>query len=63
MILQLRCRASGSTSPTRPRRSCSDGEPLADALDTLQRGGQAVPMEVNPATESLYIANPLTGTA
>jgi heat shock protein HtpX len=38
-----------------------EGRPLADALDTLQRGVQAVPMAVNPATEALYIANPLAG--
>jgi heat shock protein HtpX len=38
-----------------------EGKPLADALGTLQRGVEAVPMNVNPATESLYIANPLSG--
>jgi heat shock protein HtpX len=37
------------------------GRPLADALGSLQRGVQAVPMAVNPATEALYIANPLAG--
>jgi len=34
-------------------------EPLADALETLERGAQAVPMAVNPATASLYAVNPL----
>ena len=38
-----------------------EGRPLADALSTLERGVQAVPMQVNPATASLYIANPLSG--
>jgi heat shock protein HtpX len=38
-----------------------EGRPLAEALGTLQRGVEAVPMNVNPATESLYIANPLSG--
>ena len=38
-----------------------DGQPLARALDTLQRSVQAVPMAVNPATASLYIASPLSG--
>ena len=38
-----------------------EAKPLADALGTLERGVQAVPMNVNPATEPLYIANPLTG--
>jgi heat shock protein HtpX len=37
-----------------------EGRPLAEALATLQRGVQAVPMKVNPATEALYIANPLS---
>jgi heat shock protein HtpX len=35
------------------------GEPLAEALETLDRGRQVVPMQVNPATSSLYIVNPL----
>jgi len=37
------------------------GRPLADALGTLERGVAALPMQVNPATASLYIANPLSG--
>jgi heat shock protein HtpX len=37
------------------------GRPLADALGTLERGVEALPMQVNPATASLYIANPLGG--
>ncbi len=36
-----------------------EGRSLAEALATLERGVDAVPMNVNPATESLYIANPL----
>jgi heat shock protein HtpX len=38
-----------------------EARPLAEALATLQRGVEAVPMKVNPATEALYIANPLSG--
>jgi heat shock protein HtpX len=34
-------------------------EPLANALETLERGAQAVPMNINPATASLYAVNPL----
>ena len=34
-------------------------EPLASALEILERGAQAVPMNVNPATASLYMVNPL----
>jgi heat shock protein HtpX len=33
--------------------------PLADALETLELRAQAVPLDVNPATASLYIVNPL----
>ena len=33
--------------------------PLADALETLERGAEALPMNVNPATASLYMVNPL----
>ena len=40
--------------------SCSDkAAPLADALTTLERGAQALPMDVNPATASLFAVNPL----
>jgi heat shock protein HtpX len=38
-----------------------EGRPLAEALEVLKRGAQAVPMRVNPATEPLYIVNPLSG--
>jgi len=40
-------------------RVLGTGEPLAEALETLERGRQALPMQVNPATSSLYIVNPL----
>ena len=33
--------------------------PLADALESLERGARALPMQVNPATASLYAVNPL----
>jgi heat shock protein HtpX len=39
-----------------------EGRPLADALESLERGTQAAPMPVNPAIASLYIANPLPRT-
>ena len=38
-----------------------EGRPLVDALGTLERGVAVLPMHVNPATASLYIANPLSG--
>ncbi|HZT45465.1 MAG TPA: zinc metalloprotease HtpX [Gaiellaceae bacterium] len=40
-------------------RTLGSGESLAEALETLERGRQAVPLQVNPATSSLYIVNPL----
>jgi heat shock protein HtpX len=40
-------------------RLLGGGRPLADALETLERGTQAAPVAVNPAFASLYIANPL----
>jgi heat shock protein HtpX len=36
-----------------------DGNGLADALETLERGSHAIPMPVNPASAPLYIVNPL----
>jgi heat shock protein HtpX len=39
-----------------------EGGTLAEALETLDRDTKAVPMPVNPATASLYIANPLPRT-
>jgi heat shock protein HtpX len=38
-----------------------EGRPLADALANLERGVQAIPMTVNPAAATLYIASPLAG--
>ena len=38
-----------------------EGRPLAEALETLERGVQAVPMQVNPATAALYIVHPFRG--
>jgi heat shock protein HtpX len=36
--------------------------PLADALENLERGAQAIPLHVNPATASMYAVNPLPRT-
>jgi heat shock protein HtpX len=36
-----------------------DGNGLADALETLERGAHAIPLAVNPSTAPLYIVNPL----
>jgi heat shock protein HtpX len=37
-------------------------DPLADALESLERGAAAIPMEVNPSSEPLYIVSPLRGS-
>jgi heat shock protein HtpX len=42
-------------------RVIGEGRPLAEALENLERGREVVPMNVNPATASLYIVNPLRG--
>jgi heat shock protein HtpX len=42
-------------------RMLGTGEPLAEALETLERGRQSIPMQVNPATETMYIVNPFNG--
>lgn len=36
-----------------------DPLPLADALQTLHRGAELIPMQVNPAAAPLFIVNPL----
>ena len=42
-------------------RLIGDGEPLARALEKLEAGVRAIPMEVVPAQAQKYIVNPLTG--
>ena len=42
-------------------RVIGEGRPLAEALETLERGVKALPVAVNPASASLYIVNPLRG--
>jgi heat shock protein HtpX len=37
-----------------------DPNPLANALETLERGTAAIPLPVNPSVATLYIANPLS---
>jgi heat shock protein HtpX len=40
-----------------------DPMPLADALESLQRGADAIPMRVNPSAAPLFIVNPLSAQA
>jgi heat shock protein HtpX len=42
-------------------RILGEGRPLADALESIHAKVVEAPMAVNPATEALYIANPLAG--
>lgn len=42
-------------------RLCHNPDSLANALEKLAYGVQAVPMDAKPATEPLFIVNPLTG--
>jgi heat shock protein HtpX len=42
-------------------RLLGEGRPLADALESIHAKVAKAPMAVNPATEALYIANPLAG--
>jgi heat shock protein HtpX len=42
-------------------QTLGEGRPLAGALENLERGREVVTMNVNPATASLYIVNPLRG--
>lgn len=37
------------------------GEPLARALEKLERSARSVPMDIDPAHATAYIVNPLTG--
>ncbi len=42
-------------------RLLHDGEPLARALEKIEAGARAIPMNVDPAQAQKYIVNPLTG--
>jgi heat shock protein HtpX len=44
-------------------RICGDPDALARALEKLERGSAAIPMNVNPAEAHLFIVNPLSGQA
>ncbi|HEY1369440.1 MAG TPA: M48 family metalloprotease [Gaiellaceae bacterium] len=60
MVLQLAVsRQREYLADATAARFLGEGRPLADALETLERGTQAVPLATSPAMASLYIANPL----
>jgi heat shock protein HtpX len=62
MLLQMALTRSREYEADRSgARLIGDGEPLARALEKLEQGVRAVPMNVNPAQAQAYIVNPLTG--
>jgi heat shock protein HtpX len=62
MILQLAVsRQREYLADATAARVLGTGDPLADALETLEAGRQAIPMAVNPATAALYIIHPFRG--
>lgn len=42
-------------------RVLGEGRPLAEALETLEQARHVVPMQVNPAMETMFIVNPFSG--
>ena len=62
MLLQMALSRSREYEADRTgARLIGDGEPLARALEKLERGVKQVPMNVAPAEASMFIVNPLTG--
>ena len=62
MLLQMALSRSREYEADRTgARLIGDGEPLARALEKLERGVKEVPMNVAPAEASMFIVNPLTG--
>jgi len=62
MLLQMALSRSREYDADRSgARLIHDGEPLARALEKLEQGVRAIPMNVEPAQASKYIVNPLTG--
>jgi len=62
MLVQLaisRTREYGADATGAKIAGQPDG--LANALLKLERGAQAIPMQVNPATSHMFIVNPLSG--
>jgi heat shock protein HtpX len=60
-IIQLATPVSANTGDATGAEICGNPESLASALLRLESGAQAVPMQVNQATEPLYIVKPFKG--
>jgi heat shock protein HtpX len=62
MVLQMALSRSREYEADRSgARLIGDAEALARALEKLERGARAIPMDVSPAQAQAYIVNPLTG--
>jgi heat shock protein HtpX len=62
MLLQMALTRSREYEADRSgARLIGDGEPLARALEKIERGVRQIPMDVAPAQAQAYIVNPLTG--
>lgn len=62
MLLQMALTRSREFEADRSgARLIGDGEPLARALEKIERGVKQIPMDVAPAQAQAYIVNPLTG--
>ncbi|MGH2753691.1 MAG: zinc metalloprotease HtpX [Actinomycetota bacterium] len=62
MLLQMALSRSREFEADRTAaRLIGDGEPLARALEKLERGAKQIPMNVNPAEASMFIVNPFSG--
>ena len=62
MLLQMALSRSREYEADRTgARLIGDGEPLARALEKLERGAKQIPMNVQPAEASMFIVNPLAG--
>jgi heat shock protein HtpX len=62
MLLQMALTRSREFEADRTgARLIGDGEPLARALEKLERGARTIPMNVDPGHAQAYIVNPLTG--
>jgi heat shock protein HtpX len=62
MLLQLAVsRSREFEADASAARLIGEGEPLARALEKLERGQEMVPMDASPATAHLFIVSPLAG--
>jgi len=62
MLIQMAISRTREFSADRDgARICGNPRSLASALQKLERGAQAVPMDANPATAHMFIVSPFAG--